>query len=63
MVIPKNRLALAVRELGPLPARAHHRGRAPRPPAPPQRDGRHVGRLLPDEGSQNERRWAASEVL
>lgn len=36
-----HRLALAVRGLGPFPARAHHRGQPARPAAPPQRHGPH----------------------
>ncbi len=41
---PGGRLPLAVRVLGPLPARAHHRGVPARPAAPSRLDGRHRGR-------------------
>ena len=57
------RQPLAVRELGPLPARAHDRGGAARPPAAPQRRGRHQRRLLPHEGGEAERRWAYGDAL
>ena len=57
------RLPLAVRELGPVPARAHHRGVAARPAAAPRRRGRHRGRELPDEGSPHERGWSSAEAL
>ena len=38
---------LAIRPVGPVPARAHHRGQPSGPPAPPRKRRRHRRRLLP----------------
>jgi hypothetical protein len=54
---------LVVREVGPPPARAHHRGRPPRPSPAPRRDRRHERRRLPEEGSEDESGWAIDEDL
>ena len=45
--LPRHRLALALRGLGPLPARAHHRRQPPRPPPPPRRRRGHRGGVVP----------------
>jgi hypothetical protein len=50
------RQPLAVRVLGPFPARAHHRRVAPRPAAPSRLGGRHRGRELPHARGSLERR-------
>ena len=47
---------LAVRILGPVPARAHHRGQPPGPPAPPRQRRRHSRRFLPDAPGPSTRR-------
>ena len=53
---PGHRLPLALRVLGPVPARTHHRRQPARPaPAPRQRRG-HRRRLLPHEPSPSPRR-------
>ncbi|CAA9233920.1 MAG: Mobile element protein, partial [uncultured Acidimicrobiales bacterium] len=59
--VSRHRLALAVRGLGPLPARAHHRGQSPRPAAPPRRGGRHRGGVVPHEGRPIEGRTPGAE--
>ena len=47
---------LAVRVLGPVPARAHHRGQPPGPPAPPRQRRRHRRRFLPHAPGPSTRR-------
>ena len=59
--VPRHRLALAVRGLGPLPARAHHRGQPPRSTAAPRRRRRHRGRAVPHEASPIEGRTPRAE--
>src|SRR5579884_1767551 len=53
---PRRRQPLAVRGMGPLPARARHRRRPARPAPPPRHRRRHHRRVIPHEGSQNQRR-------
>ena len=48
--IPGHRLALALPRMGPIPARADHRGQHPRPPAAPRHRRHHRRRVLPHEG-------------
>ena len=54
--LPRHRIALALRVLGPVPARAHHRGQHARPTPAPLPHRRHRRRLLPNETSPSERR-------
>ena len=53
---PGHRIALALRILGPVPARAHHRRQHARPAPAPLPRRRHQRRLLPDETSPSTRR-------
>ena len=46
--LPGHRLALVLRGLGPVPARAHHRRQHPRPPPAPRHRRHHQRQLLPD---------------
>ena len=54
--LPRHRLALAVRVLGPVPARTHHRRQPARPAPAPLPRRHHRRRLLPDETSPSPRR-------
>ena len=54
--VTRHRLALAVRVLGTIPARAHHRRQHARPVAAPLPHRRHRRRLLANEASPSERR-------
>ena len=51
-----HRVALALRVLGTVPARTHHRGQHARSAPPPLPHRRHGRRLLPDEASPSEGR-------
>jgi len=54
--LPGHRQPLALRPVGPVPPRTHHR-RQPAGPAPaPRQRGRHQRRLLPDAPGQSQRR-------
>ena len=50
---PGHRLALALRVLGPVPARTHHRRQHPRPAPAPRHRRRHRRRVLPHARSPN----------
>ena len=52
--LPRHRLALALRVLGPVPARTHHRRQHARPAPAPLPHRRHRRRLLPDETSPSD---------
>ncbi len=54
--LPRRRLALALRPMGPLPTRAHHRGQPARPTLAPLPRRDHKRRVLPHARSQDERR-------
>ncbi|HSH22755.1 MAG TPA: ATP-binding protein [Acidimicrobiales bacterium] len=54
-----HRQPLAVRGVGALPTRAHHRRLHARPAPAPRRRGRHRGRQLSHAGGPTERGWAA----
>jgi DNA replication protein DnaC len=54
--IPRHRIPLAVRILGSVPPRTHHRGQHARPPPPPLPRGHHRRRQLPHETSPSPRR-------
>ena len=60
---PRDRLPLAVRVLGPVPARTHHRGQPARPATPPCQRRNHRGRLLPDARSPHQRRHPPEQNL
>ena len=53
---PGHRQPLALRILGPVPARAHHRRQPARPAAAPRQRRRHRRRLLPHAPSQSQER-------
>ena len=53
--LPRHRLALALRVLGPVPARTHHRRQHARPAPAPLPHRRHRRRLLPHETSPSRR--------
>ena len=48
-----HRLALAIRAMGPVPARAHHRRQHPRPAPAPRHRRHHRRPVLPHEDTQN----------
>ena len=54
--LTRHRKPLAVRILGPVPARAHHRRQPPGPPAPPRERRRHSRRFPPDAPGPSQRR-------
>ena len=54
--VPRHRVSLALREVGQVPPRAHHRGQSARPTAPSQRHRGHRRGVIPNEGSASERR-------
>ena len=62
--VARHRLALALRGVGQVPPRAHHRGQPARPTAASQRDRGHRRGVIPDEGSASERRsiYAGQEL-
>src|SRR5215216_2447473 len=60
---PRHRIALALRVVGPLPARAHHRRQHARPITAPLPRCRHRWRLLPHETSPSKRRRSSNNKL
>ena len=54
--IPRDRVALALRVLGPVPARTHHRSQHARPASAPLPHRGHRRRLLPNETGPRTRR-------
>ena len=54
--LPRHRLPLALRPVGPVPARAHHRRQPPRPATAPRPRRGHRRRLLPHARSPSQRR-------
>ena len=60
---PRHRLPLALRPVGPVPARAHHRRQPARPAAAPRQRRGHRRRLLPHARSQSQRRNHPEEEL
>ena len=61
--LARRRIALAVRVLGQVPARAHHRGQHARPAPAPLPHRRHRRRLLPNETGPSERRNPTQDQL
>jgi DNA replication protein DnaC len=60
---PGHRLPLALRPMGPIPTRTHHRRQPARPAPPPQQRRRHRRRLLPDAPSPNTSRCTRQQTL
>ena len=60
---PRHRLSLALRPVGPVPARAHHRRQPARPAPAPRRRRRHRRRVVPDApGPDQDRRTPHQEL-